>query len=185
MLSILTAKHRKPFRIILLPPRPCASPLESHSYEIIGVPYCFGKICDLAGEGKNDAKSFVALLLPHFFPVSPLLHYSYKKMGGYLGYVARVPPNAGHLIARRPRVQGNPRHMRLKRERRGLRPAHQRRQSQLTWPEAASTIFKRSTSSLSDEAQGRVKSFIAPMKGNNTNSHVTGLLHEMTEPCHR
>jgi hypothetical protein len=31
---------------------------------------------------QNTAKSFVALLLPHVFPVSPLLHYSYKKMGG-------------------------------------------------------------------------------------------------------
>jgi hypothetical protein len=31
---------------------------------------------------KNSAKSFVALLLPALFPVSPLLHYSYEKMGG-------------------------------------------------------------------------------------------------------
>jgi hypothetical protein len=37
------------------------------------------------GEGREvriGAKSFVALLLPALFPVSPLLHYSYKKMGG-------------------------------------------------------------------------------------------------------
>jgi hypothetical protein len=30
----------------------------------------------------NHGKSFVALLLPHFVAVSPLLHYSYEKMGG-------------------------------------------------------------------------------------------------------
>jgi hypothetical protein len=33
----------------------------------------------------KSRKSFIALLLPRLFPVSPLLHYSYKKMGG-------VPP---------------------------------------------------------------------------------------------
>jgi hypothetical protein len=31
---------------------------------------------------KIGAKSFVALYLPHFFPVSPLLHHTYEKMGG-------------------------------------------------------------------------------------------------------
>jgi hypothetical protein len=31
---------------------------------------------------QNPPNSFVALLLPHLFPVTPLLHYSYKKMGG-------------------------------------------------------------------------------------------------------
>jgi hypothetical protein len=31
---------------------------------------------------QKTRKSFVALLLPHLFPVSPLLRYSYKKMGG-------------------------------------------------------------------------------------------------------
>jgi hypothetical protein len=30
----------------------------------------------------KSRKSFVALLLPHLFPVNPLLHYSYKKMRG-------------------------------------------------------------------------------------------------------
>jgi hypothetical protein len=35
----------------------------------------------LSQEGGKHAKSFVALLLPALFPVSPLLHYSYKKMG--------------------------------------------------------------------------------------------------------
>jgi hypothetical protein len=30
---------------------------------------------------QKNRKSFIALLLPHLFPVSPLLHYSYKKMG--------------------------------------------------------------------------------------------------------
>ena len=32
--------------------------------------------------GQKTCKSFVALLLPHLFAVSPLLHYSYKKIGG-------------------------------------------------------------------------------------------------------
>ncbi len=31
---------------------------------------------------EKTRKSFVALLLPHLFAVSPLLRYSYKKMGG-------------------------------------------------------------------------------------------------------
>ncbi len=31
---------------------------------------------------QKSPKSFAALLLPHLFPVTPLLHYSYKKMGG-------------------------------------------------------------------------------------------------------
>jgi hypothetical protein len=31
---------------------------------------------------ENSRKSNAAILLPHFLPVSPLLHYSYKKMGG-------------------------------------------------------------------------------------------------------
>jgi len=31
---------------------------------------------------EKSRKSFIALLLPHLFPVSPLLRYSYKKMGG-------------------------------------------------------------------------------------------------------
>jgi hypothetical protein len=30
---------------------------------------------------EKSRKSNAALLLPHLFPVSPLLHYSYKKMG--------------------------------------------------------------------------------------------------------
>jgi hypothetical protein len=34
---------------------------------------------------QKTRKSFIALLLPLFVPVSPLLRYSYKKMGG-------VPP---------------------------------------------------------------------------------------------
>ena len=29
----------------------------------------------------KTGKSFIALLLPHFVPVSPLLHYSYEKIG--------------------------------------------------------------------------------------------------------
>src|SRR5271169_227882 len=32
---------------------------------------------------SKTRKSFIALLLPLLFPISPLLHYSYKKMGGY------------------------------------------------------------------------------------------------------
>jgi hypothetical protein len=31
---------------------------------------------------ENTRKSNVALLLPHLFPVTPLLHHSYKKIGG-------------------------------------------------------------------------------------------------------
>ncbi len=38
--------------------------------------------CTYGPKLQNARKSFVALLLPHLFPVSPLLHYSYKKMGG-------------------------------------------------------------------------------------------------------
>jgi hypothetical protein len=38
--------------------------------------------CTYRPKFQNARKSFVALLLPHLFPVSPLLRYSYKKMGG-------------------------------------------------------------------------------------------------------
>jgi hypothetical protein len=33
-------------------------------------------------KSQNTRNSFVALHLPHFFAVSPLLHYSYENMGG-------------------------------------------------------------------------------------------------------
>src|SRR5580658_1404083 len=32
---------------------------------------------------RETRESNAALLLPHLFPVSPLLHYSYKKIGGW------------------------------------------------------------------------------------------------------
>ena len=38
--------------------------------------------CTYARNSRNSRKSFIALLLPAVFPVSPLLHHSYKKMGG-------------------------------------------------------------------------------------------------------
>jgi hypothetical protein len=48
-LSLVARNARKSFRIILLPPRPCVSHLESHSYKNIGVggPYYFGEILGL------------------------------------------------------------------------------------------------------------------------------------------
>jgi hypothetical protein len=44
---------------------------------------------------QNTAKSFIALLLPHFFPVSPLLHHSYKKIGG-VGVARPLRPDVRH-----------------------------------------------------------------------------------------
>jgi hypothetical protein len=41
---------------------------------------------------QKTRKSNAALLLPLFVPVSPLLHYSYKKMGG-----APLPCDMGHM----------------------------------------------------------------------------------------
>jgi hypothetical protein len=46
-----------------------------------------GGVCPPSQEGGKHAKSNAALLLPQVFPVSPLLRYSYKKIGG--GRLAR------------------------------------------------------------------------------------------------
>jgi len=58
---------------------------------------------------KNSRNSFIALLLPHFFPVSPLLHHSYKKMGGGSGSaVSDVPTSSLELPTSRPRPYPSP-----------------------------------------------------------------------------
>jgi len=42
----------------------------------------------------NSRNSFIAPLLPHLFPVSPVLHYSFKKMGGGRGVGVSLPPTS-------------------------------------------------------------------------------------------
>ncbi len=73
-LSPFLPKHRNPFRPILL-----RRPL--HSFRAVAPVTLLGGVTYLQNRPKT-CKSFTALLLPHLFPVSPLLHYSYKKMGG-------------------------------------------------------------------------------------------------------
>src|SRR5580658_9007307 len=56
---------------------------------------------------QKSRKSNAALLLPHLFPVSPLLRYSYKKMGG-----APLTPNC-ETVAHQPPTSNsfNPSHL--------------------------------------------------------------------------
>src|ERR1700692_4027600 len=53
--------------------------------------------------GRKSRKSNAALLLPHLFAVSPLLHYSYKKMGGtpslqVMALRPMIPPHLNPLV---------------------------------------------------------------------------------------
>jgi hypothetical protein len=66
-----------------------ASPLDRMTYEF--------------PNWEFSRKSFAALLLPHLLAVSPLLHYSYKKMGGAPLRVRRLS-SFRSCAAIRPRV---------------------------------------------------------------------------------
>jgi hypothetical protein len=79
------SQSRKPFRRTLLQRMLHNFSALAPAYHLDGITYqpnwrkrdfCVPRIC------AGTCKSFVALLLPALFPVSPLLHYSYKKIGG-------------------------------------------------------------------------------------------------------
>src|SRR5580658_7224780 len=80
------SKTHNPFIALLLQPVlhnfGALAPVD-RSYRITYRPDC-----------QKTRKSNAALLLPHLFPVSPLLRYSYKKMGGggYPYILAPLPP---------------------------------------------------------------------------------------------
>ena len=81
---------------------PTPSPLRPFG-SVFSAPRCFVSRSNLQVQRNQSftphprfktRKSFIALLLPHFFPVSPLLHHSYKKIGGggYPHLPASLPP---------------------------------------------------------------------------------------------